>query len=208
MAVIVLQDSVPLNRKRNKSFVYAARIIKNGTIKIGVSGNLQSRVIGLRSNCSSAIELIGVMPGSYPDEKRHHRKLKASRVSREIFRDTPEVQDFIKTHLMPPERFGLSIKCSQKERKRYGMVKYDVAKVNRSIDRILTAETDVRDIKICRLIQKICWKDKEECWQSFVDAFADRLGVDLNRSAKTFETYRIEDRKVHYLDSLSDAGVK
>ena len=77
MAIVVLQDGVPVNRKRKKSFVYAARISNTGDIKIGVSGNLQQRMDSLRAERGSVIELIGVIPGAQPDEKRHHHNSEA-----------------------------------------------------------------------------------------------------------------------------------
>lgn len=200
MAVVVLENGIPLDRKRRQTFIYAARILKDGTIKIGVSGKLKQRIQAIRNSQKSCIELLGIMPGSLANEQLLHRALSSSRSFREYYHDTPQVQSFIQTYLVPASCYGLNIHCSQQEyvgRPRpYESYQPNPANVARYIDRILASDISQRHIMIRRLVMRISWMKHRPHWQEFVDMMRDRLNVDL---AATRPQYRRE--VVYFADS-------
>lgn len=159
MAVLVLQDGVPLDHKRRKTWIYAARIIKNGVIKIGITANAHQRMSLLRAQRGSKVELIGITPGARINEKLAHKRLAASSERSEFFFDTPEVQDFIKAHLQPADRWGVMVKCSDKE---FGLFKRDSVvhspnpeNISRYITRILNSgeqEREALSLRLARIV--------------------------------------------------------
>jgi hypothetical protein len=183
MAVLVLQDGAPLDRKRRKTYIYAARIVKNGEIKIGISADVHRRLSLLRAERGSRVELIGVTPGARINERLAHRVLATSNSRGEYFNDTPQVQGFIKSYLLPAERFGLQVKCSQRE---FGLIERDSVahsptpdNISRYIDRILKSEDQQREILTFRLVKYISWGHYSSWWPYAVVTMRERLNVDL-----------------------------
>lgn len=203
MAVLVLEDCVPLDHKRRKTWIYAARIIKDGTIKIGITANAHLRMSLLRAQRGSKVELIGITPGARINEKLAHKRLAASGERNEFFFDTTEVQDFIKTHLQPADRWGVVVKCSDKE---FGLIKRDSVahnpnpeNISRYITRILNAGEQEREVLSLRLVNYISYGKYFDWWKFAVSEMRDRLNIDLVTSS------RRSDRRVVYF-SHSEAA--
>lgn len=140
MAVIVLQNGVPVDKQNRKTWVYAIRVLKENIIKIGVTCRLRPRMLDIRAERGSDIVLIGIMPGSRADEQRFHKALKNSQFLREYYNDTQEVQDFVNKHLIPHDRHGFQIKPFKPYQYR-GLQPYLLTpeKTARYIQRILAA---------------------------------------------------------------------
>jgi hypothetical protein len=215
MAVIILQDGHPLDRKRRKTWVYAARILKDGSIKIGVSGDLEGRLATVRNDNKSRLELIGIMPAALPDERLLHRRLSGSRADKgfclgiEYYHDTPEVQAFIRAHLIPAERYGLHLRICQKDYRLaprpLSAYQPNPGNVSRYMDRILTVDgDDQREVMIKRLLMRVKWMYRDACWPELIAMFRDRLGVDLPRSARTFPDVRT--RRIVYCQPAGEVA--
>lgn len=188
MSIVILKNGKPIDRKRKHTWVYAARVVADGTIKIGVSGNLDLRMKTIRAEKKSAIELIGVIPGALVDEKRIHKILKTSQHAFEYYRETPEVTAFINKYLSPPEQYGLNVECNSKP---YRLMPVPLRNrlpnpdsVNRYIDKILQHEGNQKIVMIRRLLMRIAWMTRSEFWPTFQEILANRLDVDLLKSTK------------------------
>lgn len=86
--------------------IYAARIHRTGLIKIGFTASIRNRMLDLRSQQRSDVDLLGVVDGTYQDEDTIHKQLVTSRAQikgREIYHDTEEVRAFIASRLSLPQ---------------------------------------------------------------------------------------------------------
>lgn len=95
--------------------VYFFRAGKNDPIKIGVTINVRSRLIGMQSHCWEKLEVLGVMPGTYLDEIALHKKFIKSRIMCEWFHPTKDILRFIKENTKRVKLAPMNMKKSKKK---------------------------------------------------------------------------------------------
>ena len=81
--------------------IYFMRAGNDGPIKIGHSGNPESRRKNLQTAHYHELEIIGVMPDDADVEGRLKKQFAAHRIRGEWFEPVPEIIDFIRTHCSP-----------------------------------------------------------------------------------------------------------
>lgn len=141
MAIIVLKNGVPVDKKNRKTWVYAFRLLdEDNIIKIGFTSDIQRRAKDIRGDRRSRIEVLGVMPAAQIDESRIHRKMASCRAFphrafSEYYKPIDQILALIAAHMIPHERYGLNIKCSNRPfdiDRSYRMMKHWHAKSNTS----------------------------------------------------------------------------
>lgn len=81
--------------------VYFVQAGDGGNIKIGVSGNPETRVAGLQTGSDEPLRILATIPGGRAVEKELHRRFAALRVKGEWFRPEQELLDLIRTSAEP-----------------------------------------------------------------------------------------------------------
>lgn len=94
-AIIKLLAHPKMPASDANNVVYFARA--GNLIKIGTTGDLWTRMAGLGKP-----ELLGVLPGGYAVETRHHRLFAAENVHGEVFEATPRLLAYIAEHCTIP----------------------------------------------------------------------------------------------------------
>ncbi len=137
MAVVVLKDGVPVDKKGRKTWVYAFLLLDEGNIiKIGFTSDIQRRAKDIRMDRRSRIEVLGVMPAAQVDENRIHRQMFSCRAFphrafSEYYKPIDQILAFISMRMVRPECYGLDIKCSNRPfdiNRSYKMMKHWHAK--------------------------------------------------------------------------------
>ena len=82
---------------RRRMFLYAISSGPDAPVKLGISSEPLRRLQDLQVASHQPLKIIGVREGTLPDEARLHRVLRASRLSGEWFRRTPELDSFLAT---------------------------------------------------------------------------------------------------------------
>lgn len=95
-----------------EQWIYAARIVRTGDIKIGHTVNIDKRIDLLRGQFKSDIELIGLTSGTIDMERCIHKQSAAHNVRydechKEVYAPAPAIMDFISREMQSPaEVFG------------------------------------------------------------------------------------------------------
>jgi DNA-binding transcriptional regulator YiaG len=76
-------------------FIYAAKNLDSGMIKIGMSFNPRKRAVALSHTEKCQIEILGVILGTTQDEKNLHKKFAASCFKGEWFYPNPDILEFV-----------------------------------------------------------------------------------------------------------------
>lgn len=77
--------------------VYFARV--GNLVKIGTTGNVWHRMAQLGHP-----ELLGVLPGAYDVERRHHQRFAQENVKGEVFEASPRLLAYVAEHCTMPEQ--------------------------------------------------------------------------------------------------------
>jgi hypothetical protein len=78
-----------------KGFVYFIVNYQARKVKIGYSTNPEQRLKQLLTGNDGKLELAKVIPGTVKDERKYQRLFCHSKIRREWFELTPELQEFI-----------------------------------------------------------------------------------------------------------------
>jgi hypothetical protein len=78
-----------------KGFIYFIVNYQARKVKIGYSTNPQRRLKELLTANDGKLELAKVVPGTIKDERKYHQVFCHSKVRREWFKLTPEIEEFI-----------------------------------------------------------------------------------------------------------------
>jgi hypothetical protein len=97
--------------KEANGWIYAARILNTGRIKIGFTKGLNYRIHNLRSHFRSEVEILGVMHANIASERQIHSRFKAHLANdplskREVYLPAQEILDFIQQNMTTPEASG------------------------------------------------------------------------------------------------------
>jgi hypothetical protein len=105
-----------------------------GRIKIGIAGNVMSRLKQVGNHLSEPIELIGAIPGDHELERIIHVRLRPYRLKGEWFRDCPETRHFIhdvlvRTPADAPSQPGGDIQSKKNEISNHPITFADLARL-------------------------------------------------------------------------------
>lgn len=93
---------------QQRDWIYAVRIMRTGNIKIGFTSSIGDRLKVLKSKYQSDIEPLGLMPGTFQQERALHKQLSASRAMAsdnfEEYHATPEIMDLIANGMLHPHQ--------------------------------------------------------------------------------------------------------
>lgn len=78
-----------------KGFVYFIVNYQDRKVKIGYSTNPEQRLKQLLTGNDGKLELAKVVPGTVKDERKYQRVFCHSKIRREWFELTPEIEEFI-----------------------------------------------------------------------------------------------------------------
>jgi hypothetical protein len=90
-----------LQAGKRKGYVYFARAVTTGMIKIGFSSNPWARISELQTGSADVLELASVVPGTREDEAALHERFKPHRVNREWFSPAPELVEHVRRSKSP-----------------------------------------------------------------------------------------------------------
>ena len=79
----------------NKGYVYFIVDYNKKEVKIGYSKHPQQRLKELSTGYPGKLELAKVIPGTVKDERKYHQIFCHSKICREWFTLTPEIEEFI-----------------------------------------------------------------------------------------------------------------
>lgn len=79
----------------NKGYVYFIVDYNKKEVKIGYSKHPQQRLKELSTSYPGKLELAKVIPGTVKDERKYHQIFCHSKICREWFTLTPEIEEFI-----------------------------------------------------------------------------------------------------------------
>jgi hypothetical protein len=85
----------PPPEPRKRTYIYFAQRGESGPIKIGVSGNVKSRVSALQTNVAEPVRLLASMVGTRTMEAEIHSQFHAHRLRGEWFRPVPELLAYV-----------------------------------------------------------------------------------------------------------------
>ncbi len=95
-STIYVRTAVRVNDTSHIGWVYFLLDTGTGSIKIGWSRNVSSRVAALQVANSSKLILLGTWPGPMEEEKRHHDLFQEYRQSGEWFSPGPRLVEYLK----------------------------------------------------------------------------------------------------------------
>lgn len=81
--------------------IYFIKAVNSGAIKIGVSNDPRRRLDTMQTGSAEPLELLGVLPGQFEEERRLHEMLKRHRIHGEWFRGDAELGAAVERLLRP-----------------------------------------------------------------------------------------------------------
>lgn len=79
-----------------KGSIYFVLAPSSNRIKIGFSVNPAKRIEAILTGCPERLAVLGVIPGTIPEEHALHHRFAPARVHREWFNATPELRSYIR----------------------------------------------------------------------------------------------------------------
>jgi hypothetical protein len=79
----------------NHGYIYFIVDYDKREVKVGYSKHPQQRLKELKTSNSGNLVLTKIVPGTRTDEKKYHKIFCHSKIRREWFKLTPEIEEFI-----------------------------------------------------------------------------------------------------------------
>lgn len=180
-------------------WIYAARIVRTGRIKIGFTIDIARRIAGLRTQFRSDVEILGLMEGSMDLERAIHRQSAAScdpargKRSCEVYLPTEHMLSFIRRQMRHPSRIpGLNLPVYTPFN---GQKPLTPVAVKRICDRILAPASS----------QERREKNREICLYSRIRRDHE-LGRDVSVPIAAIERYLGPSRRIDWLKYEAGLG--